>query len=102
MGRFGEFESPVRASQCSTFGTLGIAEGLRSGSETAQHGGYAMRIKFVVEKETKGAIRYSEVAESKLSEPFIGTLYIRKSGLQRLGYTDVPQTLTIEVPDNAG
>lgn len=56
-----------------------------------------MRIKFEFEKETKGAIRYSEVTESKLSEPIIGTLYIRKSGLAKMGFTDVPATMTIQV-----
>ncbi|MCQ4638680.1 hypothetical protein NE619_18295 [Anaerovorax odorimutans] len=42
-----------------------------------------MKIKFEVEKETKGTIRYRELSE----EPVIGTLYIRKAHLKELGLT---------------
>lgn len=58
-----------------------------------------MRINFTLEKETKGAIRYQEDQATQLSEPVIGTLYIRKSGLAKLGYTQAPTQFHIDVPE---
>lgn len=46
-------------------------------------------LRFVIEKETKGAIRYVEVDDADrpkdLADATIGTLYVRKSYLQRAG-----------------
>lgn len=58
-----------------------------------------MRIKFELEKETKGAVRYTEVQANQLDEPIIGTLYIRKSGLGKLGYKSIPSSLMVAVEE---
>lgn len=64
----------------------------------AKTNGNVSSVAFGFEKETKGAIRYQEHVEpGSLDEPIIGTLYIRKSGLKRLGFTQVPQRLTLSV-----
>lgn len=47
-------------------------------------------VKFEYEKETKGAVRFKEATTS---EPIIGTLYIRKSGLAG----KVPAKLTVTI-----
>lgn len=55
-------------------------------------------LRFDLEKETKGAVRYAEQTEGALAEPTIGTLYIRKSALARMGHTQIPSVvkLTLE------
>lgn len=58
-----------------------------------------MRITFDVEKETKGAVRYTERQANNLDEPIVGTLYIRKSGLGKLGFKSIPSELTITVEE---
>lgn len=54
--------------------------------------------KFVIDRETKGAIRYAEIDEDGIVKDFdavvIGTLYIRKKAL---GADVVPQALTVTV-----
>lgn len=57
-----------------------------------------MKVVFEFEKETKGAVRYTEVQQDKLAEPIIGTLYVRKSGLAKMGFKEIPSTLTIALP----
>lgn len=47
------------------------------------------------EKETKGAVRYSENKESDFAEAKIGTLYIRKSAFA--GQKQLPETITVRV-----
>lgn len=57
-----------------------------------------MTIQFTFERETKGAVRYQEVVPSgTLDEPQIGTLYLRKSGLRRAGFTGIPTVLDVTV-----
>ncbi len=51
-----------------------------------------MKIKFEIEKETKGAVRYKEIGE----DPVIGTLYIRKSHLKELGIEEA-KVIVVEV-----
>lgn len=51
-------------------------------------------LKFTVEKETKGAVRYQEDKEP-LSEGVVGTLYMRKSAFKELG--QIPPTLMVTV-----
>lgn len=54
---------------------------------------------FVIEKTTKGAVRYQEVADDDESnvldfaEAKIGTLYVRKRALP----TEPPRKITVEV-----
>lgn len=51
-------------------------------------------LKFTIEKETKGAVRYAEDKDA-LSEGVVGTLYVRKSAFKELG--QIPQTLTLTI-----
>ena len=53
-------------------------------------------LKFTLEKETKGAIRYQEVGDdgAPAFAPQVGTLYIRKSALPG---GKVPKTLTVTI-----
>lgn len=48
-------------------------------------------VEFALERATKGALRYQEVAPEG-TDPKIGTLYIRKTGL-----AGEPQRLTVEI-----
>ena len=50
---------------------------------------------FVVEKETKGAVRYQESGLDQFAEPTVGTLYMRKSSFKDLG--KIPETLTVTI-----
>lgn len=43
-------------------------------------------LRFEEERETKGTIRFSEVMETDLDEPKVGTLYVRKSTLAAIGF----------------
>lgn len=53
-----------------------------------------MQLKFEFEKETKGTIRYKEVAE----DPAIGTLYVKKARLKDLGLSGAAgEAITLEV-----
>lgn len=54
-----------------------------------------MSIKFEVEKETKGAVRYKEVSE----DPVIGTLYIRKTHLKSLDLAGT-EDIVIEIKED--
>ena len=42
---------------------------------------------FTPEKETKGTIKFAEVTAPPV-EPMIGTLYVRKSALDHLGWNE--------------
>jgi hypothetical protein len=59
----------------------------------------AMEIRFKLEKETKGALRYQEVDEKgeiiEQAWAKIGTLYVRKSAFER--GAAFPQTLQVTV-----
>jgi hypothetical protein len=53
-----------------------------------------LTITFVHERETKNTVRYAEqVADPKMT-PFVGTLYLRKEGVQALGN---PPTLVVTI-----
>lgn len=57
-----------------------------------------MKIKFLLDRETKGAVRFAEhTGEDALAEAIIGTLYVRKSGLRRLGYVGIPPYIHVEI-----
>lgn len=51
---------------------------------------------FIVEKETKGAVRYKEVdgAGNDAFSPAVGTLYVRKSAMSA---GKIPQKLTVTI-----
>ena len=53
-------------------------------------------LKFTLEKETKGAIRYQEVGDdgAPAFAPQVGTLYIRKSALPG---GKIPKSLTVTI-----
>lgn len=55
-----------------------------------------VNLHFVVEKETKGAVRYKEVDEAGADAfaPAVGTLYVRKSAMS--GGT-IPQKLSVAI-----
>lgn len=58
-------------------------------------------LKFHLERETKGAVRYAEIdehtaAQRDMADSTIGTLYIRKSALNGT----IPQGLTVTVESN--
>lgn len=54
-------------------------------------------VRFTLERETKGAIRYQEVTEAgdvaTVDQQLIGTLYLRKSGVGR----EVPASVEVTV-----
>lgn len=52
-------------------------------------------IGLVRERETKGTFRYKEVAD-KVHPPVIGTLYIKKTAMERLGGVPKEIIVTIE------
>jgi hypothetical protein len=58
-------------------------------------------ITFVLEKETKGAVRYQEVnAEGKAieqAESVVGTIYLRKTALDG----KIPQRVTVTIAEAA-
>lgn len=56
-----------------------------------------MRVEFEMEKATKNTIRFSEVLESELSAPKIGSIYIPKSTLGEIGWKDETQKVVLEV-----
>jgi len=57
-----------------------------------------MRLTFEFSKETKGAVQYHEIEGSDpLGEPIVGTLYVRKSGLRKLGASTIPKQVTIDL-----
>jgi hypothetical protein len=66
-----------------------------------------LTISFSFEKETKGAVRYSEQHAVDV-EPKVGTLYVRKAALATLGRWSVDQPypldlrVTIEGADEDG
>lgn len=47
-----------------------------------------MKVTFAMEKATKNTIRFAEVLASELDAPKVGTLYIPKSTLGELKWTD--------------
>lgn len=57
-------------------------------------------VNFELNKVTKGAVRYTEVTGDQLVEPIIGTLYIRKSGLAKLGHKSIPDKISITIQHN--
>ena len=52
------------------------------------------------ERETKNTIRFEEMENEEGNPPLIGTLYVQKWALKRLGDPDV-LTLHLEAPDPA-
>ena len=54
------------------------------------------KLRFTVEKETKGAVRYQEVdaVNKPVFAPKIGTLYVRKSAMNN---GSIPQVLDVTV-----
>lgn len=54
----------------------------------------SITITFKLDKETKGTYRYAEVADS---DPYVGTLYVKKGG--PIGEGAATLTVTIEAPE---
>lgn len=55
-----------------------------------------MQVKFNMEKATKNTIRFTEVLENELDAPKVGTLYVPKSTLGSIGWTE-GKSLVIEI-----
>lgn len=53
-------------------------------------------LKFMLFKETKGAVRYSEQGLEQFEEPVVGTLYVRKTAFKQLGKIPMELTVTVE------
>lgn len=47
-----------------------------------------MTVKFSMEKATKNTIRFTEILESELSAPKIGTIYVPKATLGSIGWKE--------------
>lgn len=47
-----------------------------------------MKVTFEMEKATKNTIKFSEVLENSLDAPKVGTLYVPKSTLGALGWSE--------------
>lgn len=60
-----------------------------------------MKVAFEMEKVTKNTIRFAEVMESELAAPKIGSIYIPKSTLAEIGWTE-GNTLTIDLSVDNG
>ena len=55
-------------------------------------------VEMSVSKVTKNTVRFEEVLESEFNAPEIGTIYVPKSTLSKLGYKDgMKLVLTVEV-----
>ncbi len=52
------------------------------------------------ERETKNTIRFEELENEEGNPPLIGTLYVQKWALKRLGNPEV-LTLELEAPESA-
>lgn len=52
-----------------------------------------IKVDFLLERETKGTRRFQEV-HADTEEPMIGTLYVRKSALARIGN---PEKLAVTI-----
>ena len=52
------------------------------------------------ERETKNTIRFEELENDEGNPPLIGTLYVQKWALKRLGNPEV-LTLHLEAPESA-
>ena len=55
-----------------------------------------MKTTFKMEKATKNTIRFTEVLENELDAPKIGTIYIPKTTLKELEWTE-GKTIQIEI-----
>lgn len=55
-----------------------------------------MKVTFEMEKATKNTIRFTEVLESELSAPVIGSVYIPKSTLGQIGWKE-GMKITMEI-----
>lgn len=55
-----------------------------------------MKVKFELERETKNTMRFQEVVLSKFDTPEIGTLYVQKNCLKKIGYKE-GQVLVVEI-----
>ena len=57
-----------------------------------------MKLNFIIEKETPGAVQYKEVNDSGVRKPIfeaaIGTLYVRKSAMPQSG---IPKAISVEL-----
>lgn len=60
-----------------------------------------LTIHFAFDYVTKNAVRYEEQLESELAAPDIGTLYLRKRAMEKLGLTQPAKRvkITVEVED---
>ena len=47
-----------------------------------------MKVEFTMEKATKNTIRFTEVLESELAAPKIGTIYVPKSTLGEIKWAE--------------
>ena len=59
-----------------------------------------MKVEMTMEKATKNTIRFTEVLESELDAPKIGTIYVPKSTLGAIGWKE-GKKLTIELGTEA-
>lgn len=59
-----------------------------------------MRVEFKMEKATKNTIRFEEILESELAAPKVGSVYIPKSTLGEIGWTE-DKKLVLEVSTEA-
>ena len=55
-----------------------------------------MKVTFKMEKATKNTIKFAEVLESELAAPKVGTIYIPKSTLGELKWTET-NNVVIEI-----
>ena len=59
-----------------------------------------MNVTFKMEKATKNTIKFEEILESELSAPKVGTLYVPKSTLGELGWSEGKNlTVNLEVSE---
>lgn len=54
-------------------------------------------VKFELEKVTKNTIRFREVVDSPLDVPAVGVVYVPKTTLRDIGWSDGPLTMDLYV-----
>lgn len=59
-----------------------------------------MKVKFILEKETKNTVRYTEEMAADGSDEVIGTLYVKKAALkdfEKIAGTGYPEFLYVTI-----
>lgn len=65
----------------------------------AKNNNATIELTFTFERETKNTIRFTEKTADMLDTPQVGTLYLQKSSLKQMGWSqdkDIKMTLSVK------